>query len=256
MTESNFNSTDRNAPARLLILKTGTLADRMPGLVQQFGDCDDMFIEEAACPDNYVSVVSVYADEIIPEPPTRYSGVLITGSAAMVSSPTPWMTRTASWLRLAVDARVPVLGVCFGHQLLAYALGGTVGENPAGPEAGSISVRFNDLGSKDPLFSEMPSEATFNAHHYETVLTLPPGATILAENALDRHQAVRFGPSAWGIQFHPEISAAAMSELMKTIGPKLDENGVSSSAISAMIEETPAGPDLLKRYLSLVLNDT
>lgn len=251
-----MSTSEANALSRLLILKTGTLSGRMPDLVREFGDCDDMFIAGTACKDDWVEVVAVHEDEDILESPSSYSGVLITGSSAMVSSPTPWMRRTASWLREAVEAEVPVLGVCFGHQLLAYALGGTVGVNPAGPEAGTISVNFNDLSRQDPLFGGMPEQAMFNAHHYETVLALPEGAVVLGQNTHDRHQAVRFRPKAWGTQFHPEISGPIMSALMKTVGPKLDENGLSAAAIAAAVEDTPAGTDLLRRYCSMVLYGT
>jgi GMP synthase (glutamine-hydrolysing) len=163
------------------------------------------------------------------------------------------MEATAAWLRDAVSSGVPVLGVCFGHQMLAYALGGTVGPNPNGPEAGSIPVTFNEQSKDDPLFGALPVEAKFNAHHYESVLELPEGATVLADNAHDRCQAVRYAPKAWGVQFHPEISDRIMRSLLDIVGENLELNGRSVEAIDRTIETTPYGPVLLERFFGLAL---
>lgn len=246
-------STENTPERKLLIIKAGTLAVRAPDMVEKFGDQDGMFVNTGAFPPEHIAVTAVFDGEEITAPPEDYAGVLITGSAAMVSAPTPWMEATAAWLRRAVDADLPVLGVCFGHQMVAYALGGRVGENPRGPEAGTISVDFDPACADDPLFAGMPARASFNAHHYETVLDLPQGANVLACNATDDCQAVRYGPNAWGVQFHPEITGAIMRDLMGVVGDALAANGVDTVAMTDAIQETPYGPVLLQRFFEMAV---
>lgn len=240
---------------KLLIIKAGTLLERAPHMVERFGDQDGMFVNAVELSSERFAVASVYQDEQIDGPPESFAGILVTGSASMVSSPTPWMETTAAWLREAVSSGVPVLGVCFGHQMLAYALGGKVGPNPNGPEAGSISVTFNQEARDDPLFGSLPDQAKFNAHHYETVLELPEGAIVLADNGTDQCQAVRYAPKVWGVQFHPEISAAIMRSLLDIVGENLEKNGQSVCAIEQAIETTPYGPVLLERFFGMALED-
>lgn len=246
---------DANPEPKLLIIKAGTLCERAPHMVERFGDQDGMFVNAVEWPAERFAVAAVHAGEEIAEPPQRFAGVLVTGSAAMVSAPTPWMEHTAAWLRAAVAAGVPVLGVCFGHQMLAYALGGRVGPNPNGPEAGTIRVTFNGKAAEDPLFAGLPREAVFNAHHYETVLELPAGATVLADNEKDRCQAVRYAQKAWGVQFHPEISDSIMRALLDIVGENLAKNGQSVEAIGRAIESTPCGPELLTRFFAMALGE-
>ena len=250
---------DRTAKAkperRLLIIKAGTLSERAPHMVEQFGDQDGMFLRAGGYPPERIAVASVYADEDIEGPPKDFAGVLITGSASMVSMPTPWMEKTAAWLRQAVASGMPVLGVCFGHQLLAYSLGGAVGPNPNGPEAGTIPVEFNEKCGDDPLFSSLPGMVRFNAHHYESVLALPQGAEVLGRNGQEQCQAVRYAPNAWGVQFHPEIDDKVMLALLDIVGGALDRNGVDVQATTAAVRETPYGPELLRRFYDMVFDE-
>ena len=91
------------------------------------------------------------------------AGIVITGSPSMVSARLDWSERTAYWLRRAVPTGLPVLGVCYGHQLLAHALGGHVGLNPAGRQIGTVTAQLIDGHKEDPLFGHLP--ARFPATH-------------------------------------------------------------------------------------------
>ncbi|MDU6416297.1 glutamine amidotransferase [Mixta calida] len=138
------------------------------------------------------------------------SGAILSGSWAMVTDHAEWSERTAAWVRAATEQSLPLLGVCYGHQLMAYALGGEVGDNPYGWERGALPVSLLAGAQADPLLQALP--ATFAAwlSHRQTVLTPPPGARVLARSAADDCQIVRYSPQALSVQFHPEFDARIM----------------------------------------------
>ena len=125
-------------------------------------------------------------------------GVVISGSQTAVYEDREWIDRTAEWAADAVALGVPVLGVCWGHQLLARALGGTV-EPMDEYELGYATI---DRVAADPLFDGIDDSFLAFESHSDAVLELPDEATLLAEN--DRSiQAFRV-ENALGVQFHPE----------------------------------------------------
>jgi GMP synthase (glutamine-hydrolysing) len=130
-----------------------------------------------------------------------FDAVVVSGSQTSVYDGEPWIRETEEWVREAVEARMPVLGVCWGHQLLAQAVGGAV--DPMGSyELGYATVEFVDGTPDDPLFDRIDTPFVAFETHTDEVTALPARATILAEN--DRAlQAFRVA-NAWGVQFHPE----------------------------------------------------
>ena len=121
----------------LLIIKAG---ETLPEIAARRGDFEDWIIAGLARPGLATDVKSVWQGEALPHDDT-VSGVVVTGSSAMVSHREAWSERTAGWLARAVDAGTPILGICYGHQLLAHGLGGEVGPNPRGREIGLHEVR-------------------------------------------------------------------------------------------------------------------
>jgi len=122
----------------------------------------------------------------------------------------PRLADEVSWIRNAVEAEVPVLGVCLGSQLIAKALGSKVfsGETK---EIGWYSIDLTADGSADRLFQHCPAQPTVFQWHGET-FDLPPGATLLASSELYPHQAFRYGESVYALQFHLEVTAAMIDE--------------------------------------------
>lgn len=116
----------------------------------------------------------------------------------------PRLAEEIDWLRAAVEAELPVLGVCLGSQLLARALGAAVAPGPA-KEIGFAPIEV--LEADDPVVGPLVP-ATSVLHWHGELFDLPQGATALARSALTDVQAFRAGPCAWGLLFHAEADGA------------------------------------------------
>ncbi|MCH8499866.1 MAG: glutamine amidotransferase [Marinobacter sp.] len=234
--------------ARVVILKTGST---YPSIRASLGDFQDWF--KRALPEGLgVEVVNVAAGES-PGQPQDWAGVIVTGSPAMVTERADWSEATAAWLAQAVAQSIPVLGVCYGHQLLAHALGGQVDYHPAGRESGTWEVQLLPAADQDALFGGMPSSFPVHLTHRQSVLQLPEGAVRLAANTFEPHQAFRVGSCAWGVQFHPEFTAEIMRAYLDVQRPDLEKEGQDASQLLAAVTDAPAATALLARFGRLVL---
>ena len=157
-----------------------------------------------------VEVVEVFKGQTLPAP-GRHDVAVITGSWSMVTDRHDWSEATAHWIRQAVACGMPLMGVCYGHQLMAHALGGTVDNHPNGREIGCLDVEVVPAGRTDPWLRDCPETFKASLTHAQSVLTLPPGAVVLARNEHDPHQAIRYTPTAVSVQFHPEITPDILS---------------------------------------------
>lgn len=138
-----------------------------------------------------------------------YDGCVITGSATSVYWDEPWLPPLKSWVAEAVDRGLPFLGVCYGHQLLADVLGGTV-EHMGEFELGYQTIRHTGAS---PIMAGIDEEFLVFVSHQDHVSELPPGATQFAENEYGVH-GFRDG-DVFGVQFHPEYdkeTAVAVTE--------------------------------------------
>jgi GMP synthase (glutamine-hydrolysing) len=229
----------------MLIVKTGTVRTALDDADGDFEDWISRGLRRR------VHVCSVYEGE---ELPVRHEmdGVVVTGSAAMVSQREAWAERTAVWLRDAVEAGVPILGICFGHQLLAHALGGRVGPNPRGREIGTVSVALADGAAADSLLGGLPARIDVHATHLESLLELPPGAELLASSTLDLHQAFRMADRpVWGVQFHPEFSAEVIRGYIEAKRDAMRAEGMDPNRLLAGVRETRWSGDILARFAVL-----
>jgi GMP synthase (glutamine-hydrolysing) len=176
------------------------------------------------------------------------AGAVVTGSHAMVSHRDAWSEATGRWLAAAAQGGTPVLGICFGHQLLADALGGRADDHPEGLELGTVTVDLLPEAADDPLFGDMPARFPAHVVHRQSALQLPAGAVRLASNAWDPNQAFRVGERAWGVQFHPEFDDDAMRGYVDALATgRLDVQ-----ALRAQVRPTPEAASLLRRFAELV----
>lgn len=178
-----------------------------------------------------------------------FSGVIVTGSPASVTERAPWMLAAEARLRSAVSAGTPVLGICFGHQMLSQALGGKVEKNPRGREIGTVALR---LVADDPLLDSAQDPFSVNMTHVDSVLEPPPGARVLASSALEPHAVLRLAERAWSVQFHPEIDAEVMLDYVDGRRQAILEEGLDASRIRSEVGAGEAGREVLRRFLAVV----
>lgn len=179
--------------------------------------------------------------------PSELSAVVVSGSHAMVSHREPWSEQLALWMRRCVEAQVPVLGICYGHQLLAHAFGGHVDNLPGGPEVGTHTVRLTAEAGQDALLAGLPGQFPAQLVHYQSVLRLPEGAVPLARSDMEPHQAFRVGSCGWGVQFHPEFSVEAMRGYLAHVNATRD----ATSQLDGTAASTPHAASLLGRFAAL-----
>lgn len=241
------------SPTRpLLILKTG--AAPAP-IRERMGDFDGWIatgLREGGA--RAITVHDARADGApLPPPPDTLAGIVITGSSHMVSAREPWSEALVPWLRQVVAQEVPVLGICYGHQLLAHALGGDVGQHPQGLEIGTAQVERRPEAADDPLLGALPERFAAQTVHWQSVRRLPPDAVLLAGNAHEPHHAFRAGRRAWGVQFHPEFSAPAMRAYADGLSQVLAREGFDARHVQDTVKPTPDAAALLPRFARLAL---
>jgi GMP synthase (glutamine-hydrolysing) len=154
-----------------------------------------------------VRVVRPYAGEAVPEELVEDALVVLGGDmGANDVADFPWLLDVMALLRAAVSTAAPTLGICLGGQLLAASLGGRVEPGAAGMEAGVVVVHPRAEADADVLLADLPWPLRMITMHRDAITALPPDAVWLAESEPYGHQAFRVGTSAWGVQFHPEVS--------------------------------------------------
>ena len=167
-------------------------------------------------------------------PPDDVDALVLYGAATNVvdAEREPWLRDELAWLRERLDAGVPALGLCFGGQLLAAALGAPVTRSDP-PEIGWHDVTLTGAGRADPVLSALGGDATtFPAYQWHSwTFAVPDGAELLATSPVCP-QAFRAG-SAWGVQFHPEVDRA-------TLGRWTDEFGADPDAVAQGVDVAAA----------------
>ena len=232
----------------LLIMKTG---QTLTSLRSNGEDFEHWIIRGMGLPASATTTVAVHEDEALP-PLTDIAGIVVTGSPAMLTDGAPWNTVAAAYLQEAVRLTLPVLGICYGHQLLAHAFGGRVDYHPAGREIGTVPLRLHGAAQSDPLLAGVPAHFLAHATHSQSVLTLPAAATLLASSVHDQHQCYRIGESAWGVQFHPEFTALVMRTYVLERAAALHDEGLKPAELLSTVEETPEATLILSNFARII----
>lgn len=191
-----------------IILKMG---DTLKELEDNYGGFADWVIRFMGAFRKQVKIIDVPKGEELPDP-SGFEGIIITGSHEMITDKHDWSEKTVEWVKTALEKEIPLLGICYGHQILACAAGGWVDNHPFGSEIGTVEIELTDAGRKDILFKHLPHKFFGHATHTQSVLRLPEGAIVLAKNGFEPTHAFRYGKCAWGVQFHPEFDSFIMKQ--------------------------------------------
>lgn len=232
---------------KFLLLQVGHTFEH---LVPERGDYDRWFGEALGLGDALEVVRPVDGDPLPAH--CEYGGVVVTGSWAMVTERAPWSVASAAYLRELVAREAPVLGVCYGHQLLVDALGGEVAYNPRGRSAGTVELTLTEAARDCPLFSVLSERPRVQVSHMQSALRLPEGAVRLAASPLDPNHAFRYGERTWGVQFHPEFDAWVSREYILARREAIEAEGLSVERLLANVRDSDDGARLLKRFVELV----
>ena len=231
-----------------MIIQTG---NAHPKFHKENFNFSDMIIRGCERPDISFFTINVFEDEILPDNLEMISGVVITGSRDMVTDRLPWMLRTQAWLKKARQHHIPLLGICFGHQLLAQTFGGVVGNHPEGTEVGTVLVELTDEGKKDPLLKALKPSFLGYVSHTQSVLVLPRDAELLAKSTYEPHHCFKLSPHIYGVQFHPEFTEEVMAESIKMAEHKDTIKHLAPEDISRARYGTESGYALLKQFVRI-----
>jgi GMP synthase-like glutamine amidotransferase len=189
----------------IAILETGTPPAE---LIERFGRYDAMFEHLLGGGFGYQSF-PVF-EGVYPGDPERYSGVVITGSPAGVYEDLPWIGPLESWLQHAAG-KVPMVGVCFGHQVMAQAFGGKVIKSPKGRGNGLHRYELTDGFTIGGLHS-----VAAPASHGDQVVELAPRTKVLGGNDFNPYGILEYPFRAVSMQFHPEFEPAYAKALIES----------------------------------------
>jgi GMP synthase (glutamine-hydrolysing) len=234
---------------RLIVLRTGDVA---APVAARYGEFFAWIRREAGpvWPGDWVEY-DVREDRPLPSPGDA-AAFVVTGSASSVTEGAPWMLRAEALVRAIVAARTPLFGICFGHQLIAQALGGRVAKNPRGREIGTLPVRIVPHAPRDPMLAGLGERFAANHTHVDSVVALPPGARLLAETDLDPHAAFAVGDTVKCVQFHPEMDGDAMRGFVEARAALIEAEGGDPRAILDAVRDAPEAASTLRSFLRRV----
>ncbi len=228
---------------------------------RRHGDFPQWFARHLGVPTDRIRVYRAFAGEKPPPPAgaefQAMAGVIVTGSPDMITDHPEWSAAVEKWLRTVLAGNTPVLGVCYGHQLLAQAAGGRVDWNPRGRQIGQVAFKHTDAACHDPLFSPLlagqSDGLSFYATHLQAVQELPGSGQKLGESALDANHAFRLGHCAWGVQFHPEFTAEITQSFIECRADDIAAEGLCPVSLKAAVtaHAEAHGERLLRQFAKL-----
>lgn len=233
---------------KIYILKAGSTYS---SIYKKYGDFEDWIVDNINVDQKKILVIDIRKN-LLPVN-EELAGIIVTGSHAMVTNNYKWINNAKNWIRKIIQKNIPYLGICFGHQLLAKALGGRVDFHPDGEEIGTVKINLLNQADSDPIFSQLPKKFFAHTSHSQTVIRLPKIAIRLAKSSYDSTHAFRIGDNAWGVQFHPEFNVDIMKEYILKYGKTTKLNKQGLSFLLDTVRETPFAKEVLNLFVEYIM---
>ena len=218
-------------------MKIGILATGHPPdeLYDKFGEYDGMFRALLGGNGFEFQTYSV-VDGQFPEDAHQANGWVITGSRHGAYEDHPWIPRLEQLIRDIQATGNPLIGVCFGHQIIAQALGGKVEKFNGGWVVGRTDYAFED------------QNVTLNAWHQDQVTQVPEGAEVIGTNTFCENAMISYGDTIWTVQAHPEFGNDFIQGLMETRGKGVVPDALMQAAANRA--NAPDDNDRIGRYMA------
>lgn len=226
------------------------MGNTLKSISEKRGEFPDHIINKSKMNRDEFVIVDCQKEEKLPEI-DDIKGIIITGSHSMVSDYESWSVKISNSLKKIINKNIPILGICYGHQLLADILGGKVSYNPKGIEIGTKDIYLTEEGKKDRLLGVLPDEFKGHEAHSQSVLKLPKEGKILAYNLHDDIQSFSYKGHIWGTQFHPEFLADITKKYVEFEKENIISNEKNYKKIYNEIEENKFGEILLNQFIKI-----
>lgn len=236
---------------RILLLQARSTADME---IQEL----ECFVERTRLDEENFVCMNVARAPLFDEPLSGMDAFMIGGAgefSAVPGTDYAWMEGILDLIREAVDMRMPVFGSCWGHQLIARALGGRVEHDADLAELGCHRIILSEEGRKDPLLRSFPDSFLANMGHHDRVTRLPESAIDLARSDTQPHEAFRIADlPVYGTQFHSELNAHRERERLIRYRPYyMEQLGTEQEfeAVLASLAETTEVDHLLADFVEM-----
>lgn len=193
------------APLKLAILETDVLRPALKPSYHSYGRMFTTLLNNV----DFSGDIEVFPviDGQYPESIDDFDAYLITGSQHDAFADDDWIVRLRAFCKAVFEAEKPIIGICFGHQLLAHALGGAAGRADRGWGLGVMTYDFDEQARANlPAFVDQPEPVSLLISHRDQVLALPPGAETLLTNDFCRYAAYHIPGRVLCFQGHPEFT--------------------------------------------------
>lgn len=234
---------------KITLLKTGETFDALKPIEGCYEQWFDRLFEGRL---SWEIIDAPYGDHL-PSPDT-IEALVITGSPVSVYERRSWSVACSDWLGRVWSKKVPILGICYGHQLLADALGGEVIASPNGREMGAVRVKQS---ISDPLFEGLDQEFDVWQTHIDEVSKLPDCAELIAHNDHCPIQAMSIGEHCRAVQWHPEMTQTIMNHYVVERRGLIDQHwgeGAAEKLSKGLPKAVESGPVIAQNFMEKWLN--